>query len=394
MNILRGYSTKVALSGMAIGAIFAATACNSATSTPAAPTAAPSQSLTQAVNQVVESGFPGVQAVIDGPGGHRVLTAGVGDLQTGAPFAADAQVRIGSNTKTFVTTVILQLVAEGKVELDAPIERYLPDVVQGNGNDGNRITVRQLMQHTSGIPDYLGHGTVEGGMAAEGSQLDPTADAIRWRQYEPADLVRRAMTMPPNYEPGARAEYTNTNYIVLGMLIDKVTGQSPAAEITRRIIEPLGLRATYFPAPGDTGIRDPHPSGYHQIDGKRVDFTITDTSWAGAAGAMISTGADVNRFFIALLDGKLLPAAQLAEMQRTVPFDREPGAGYGLGLIHRPVPCGKEVWGHGGSIPGFEVRTGVAADGTAVTVTSNQLPTSRAAFDAVEKVFEIAICGG
>ncbi|MFQ6327567.1 serine hydrolase domain-containing protein [Nocardia sp. CWNU-33] len=393
MNIIRRNSTRVALSGIAVGAIFAATACSADTSTPATPTAAPSPALVRALDQVVASGYPGIQAVIDGPGGHRVLTAGVGDLQTGTPFAADAQVRIGSNTKTFVTTVLLQLVAEDKVQLDAPIEQYLPGVVQGNGNDGHRITVRQLMQHTSGIPDYLGHGTVDGGMASGGTQLDPTSEAIRWQRFEPAELVRRAMAMPPNYEPGARAEYTNTNYIVLGMLIEKVTGRSPAAEITRRIIEPLGLRATYFPAPGDTGIRDPHPAGYHSVEGKRVDFTNTETSWAGAAGAMISTGAEVNRFFSALLGGKLLPAAQLAEMQRTVPFDREPGAGYGLGLIHRPVPCGKEVWGHGGSIPGFEVRTGVAADGTAVVVSTNQLPTNQAEFDAVENVFKVAICG-
>ncbi|MEU0507515.1 serine hydrolase domain-containing protein [Nocardia sp. NPDC005998] len=388
MKVFRRHSGRCALSGIAVAAILASAAC--ATST----TATPSQELTAAMEQVVKSGFPGVQAVIDGPGGHRTLTAGVGDLRTGAPFADNAQVRIGSNTKTFVATVILQLAAEDKVELDAPVERYLPGVVQGSGNDGNRITVRQLLQHTSGVPDYLGHGSAEGGMETTGSQIDPTSDAARRRQFAPADLVRMAMTMPPNFEPGAKSVYTNTNYILLGMLIERVTGQPPAAEITRRIIEPLDLRATYFPADGDTGIHDPHPSGYHEIDGKRIDFTELNTSWAGTAGAMISTGSDLNRFFIALLSGKLLPAAQFAQMQQTVPFDRGPGEGYGLGLIHRPVPCGKEVWGHGGSIPGFEVRTGVAADGTAVVVSTNQLPAGQTAFDAVEKVFDIAICSG
>ncbi|MFQ6331620.1 serine hydrolase domain-containing protein [Nocardia sp. CWNU-33] len=391
MNMLRRYTTRVALSGMTVGAIFAATVYGSGTAAQAVPAAAPSPALTEAMDQVVKSGYAGVQVVIDGPGGHRTMTAGVGDLQTGTPFADDARVRIGSNTKTFVATVVLQLVAEGEVELDTPIEQYLPGLVQGNGNDGNRITVRQLLQHTSGIPDYLGR--VGGRKASGGAQLDPISEAIRWQHFEPADLVRRAMALPPIDERGARAEYTNTNYIILGMLIEKVTGQSPAAEINRRIIEPLGLRATYFPADGETGIRGPHPSGYHQTGGKHIDVTATDTSWSGAAGAMVSTASEVNQFFSALLAGKLLPAAQLAEMQRTVPFDREPDAGYGLGLIHRPVPCGKEVWGHGGSIPGFEVRTGVAADGTAVVVSANQLPTGREAFAAVEKVFDIAICG-
>ncbi|WP_433661287.1 serine hydrolase domain-containing protein [Nocardia sp. CA-128927] len=394
MNPFRRNSGKAALAAVAVGAVLAASACGGATSEGTSDTSAKTAppAVATAMDSVVRNGFPGVQVVIDGPGGHRTFTAGVGDRDTGAPFPDDGRVRIGSNTKTFVSTVIMQLVAEGKVELDAPIERYLPGVVQGNGNDGNRISVRQLLQHTSGIPDYLGHGSADGVQRDHSEQLNPDDEALRWQHFEMADLVRRAMTAPPNFEPGAKAVYTNTNYLVAGLLIERVTGNPAAAEIGRRIIEPLGLRDTYVPAARETSIRGSHPKGYHEVGGKSVDFTDLDPSWGGTAGDMVATPTDLNRFFTALLAGKLLAPAQLAEMQRTVPFDRMPGADYGLALIHRTTPCGKEVWGHGGSIPGFETRNGVTADGTAVTVTVNQLPTSEAGAEAVNSVLDAALC--
>ncbi|GAB4582383.1 serine hydrolase domain-containing protein [Nocardia sp. IFM 10818] len=392
--------SRAALAGLGIVAVLTASACgadSSDTASGGAPSstapAAADTALTRALDAVVRNGFPGVQVVFDGPGGHRVVTKGAGDLATGAPIADDARVRIGSNTKTFVATVVLQLVAEGKVELDAPVERYLPGVVRGNGNDGTRITVRQLLQHTSGLPEYLAGGSPELAAAPNTPQLEVLTDAVRWRTYTPEELVRVAMSMPPQYEPGAKSVYTNTNYILLGMLIEQVTGRSTADEISTRILEPLGLRDTYTPARGETGIRGPHPVGYQDIDGTRVDFTEEDPSWGGTAGDMISTGADLNRFFTALLTGKLLPAAQLEQMKRTVPFDREPGNSYGLGLIKHNVSCGKEVWGHGGSIPGFGTHTGVAADGTAVALTVNQLPTSEATAEVVSRAFDAAFCG-
>ncbi|MFI6997222.1 serine hydrolase domain-containing protein [Nocardia sp. NPDC050175] len=394
MNPFRRNSGRAAVAAAVVGAVLAASACGGETSAGKTddPAKTPPTAVATAMDNVVRKGFPGVQVVIDGPGGHRTFTAGVGDLTTRAPFPDDARVRIGSNTKTFVSTVVLQLVAEGKVELDAPIERYLPGVVQGNGNDGNRISVRQLLQHTSGIPDYLGHGTADGVKRDNAEQLNPDDEALRWQHFDAADLVRRAMTAPPNFEPGAKMVYTNTNYLVAGLLIERVTGNPAAAEIGRRIIEPLGLRDTYVPASRETTIRGSHPQGYHVVGGKQVDFTDLDPSWGGTAGDMVATATDLNRFFTALLAGKLLPPAQLAEMKRTVPFDRMPGADYGLALVHRTAPCGKEVWGHGGSIPGFETRNGVLADGTAVTVTVNQLPTTEEGADAVGGVLDAALC--
>ncbi|MFD6353043.1 serine hydrolase domain-containing protein [Nocardia tengchongensis] len=390
MSAMRRPRGRVLLAGVGVLVVLAAQACGTDPGSGEPARKEFYRTVTEALDGVVRSGFPGAQVVFDGPDGHHVLTAGAGDLSTGAPIPEDARVRIGSNTKTYVATVVLQLVGEGKVELDAPIERYLPGVVRGNGNDGNRVTVRQLLQHTSGLPEYLAGRDP----AAPGSgQLTADSDQLRRSHYEPADLVRIAMAMPPQFEPGARSVYTNTNYILLGMLIQQVTGRPAAAEIDSRILAPLGLRDTYFPDSRETGIRGPHPRGYHEIDGRREDFTDLDPSWADTAGAMIATPADLNRFFTALLAGKLLPAAQLVEMKKTVPWDRgEPGSGYGLGLIRHASSCGKEVWGHGGSIPGFGTHTGVAADGTAVVVTVNQLLADRDASEVVTKAFDSAFC--
>ncbi|MGM7648312.1 serine hydrolase domain-containing protein [Nocardia sp. JW2] len=394
MNRFRWNSGKAGLSVVVVGAVLAVAACGGGTSVVASDEVVtmPPPAVAAAMDAVVRQGFPGVQVVIDGPGGHRTFSAGVGDLGTGTPFPDDARVRIGSNTKTYVTTVIMQLVAEGKVDLDAAIERYLPGVVRGSGNDGNRITVRQVLQHTSGVPDYLGRGSGDGITAQNSEQLDPDEEALRWQHFEMTELVRRAMTTPPQFEPGAKSVYTNTNYLLAGLLIERVTGNPAADEIGRRILEPLGLRDTYVPASRETGIRGPHARGYHRVDGEPVDFTDFDPSWAATAGDMVATATDLNRFFIALLSGKLLPPAQLADMQRTVPFDRMPGADYGLALIHRTAPCGAQVWGHGGSIPGFETRNGVTAEGTAVTVTVNQLPTTDEEADAVNSVLDAALC--
>ncbi|SER29123.1 serine hydrolase domain-containing protein [Actinokineospora terrae] len=333
--------------------------------------------VTRALDQVVRTGVPGAQAVVSDRGRSWEVSRGAGDLRTGRPFPPRARVRIGSNTKTFVAVVVLGLVGEGRVELDAPVQRYLPGVVRGNGNDGTRITVRQLLQHTSGLADYL-------------AAIDPLSN--RWKHVEPAEVVRIAMGLAPHFAPGSRWEYSNTNYVLAGMLVERVTGRSVAAEVERRITGPLGLRSTYFPRDHETGIRGPHPRGYAEIDGKRVDYTRQDPSWGGAAGAMVSTGEELNTFFAALLGGRLLPAAQLAEMKRTVPADVAPGASYGLGLIRYGTTCGRDLWGHGGSIPGYRTRGGITTTGRAVTVTVNQLVDTHESTTALDQAVDTAAC--
>ncbi|MFI1916738.1 serine hydrolase domain-containing protein [Nocardia sp. NPDC020380] len=348
--------------------------------TPTANPVAPPAEVSDALTAAIRSGLPGTQAVITDSAGQHTVTAGAGDLATGAPYPEGAHIRIGSVTKAFVSTVVLQLVAEGAVDLDAPIDRYLPGVVQGNGNDGSRITVHELLQHTSGLPDFAPEDVTH----KLPQQLDQTSDGKAYRDFTPADLVRIAMTMPPQFEPGSEFRYTNTNYVLLDMLIEHVTGHTLAAEISSRILDRLAMRDTYFPLPGDTTLRDPHPLGYRKVDGNWVDVTGMDAAWAGAAGAMISTGADLNTFFTALLSGKLLPPAQLTQMKQTRPMS--PEMNYGLGLIRFQMPCGKEskdLWGHAGGIPGFSTVSFITPKGAAVTLSVNSEDPNPAFSDAI-----------
>ncbi|WP_433654567.1 serine hydrolase domain-containing protein [Nocardia sp. CA-128927] len=378
---------RTALLAVSVGVLCAVTSCGAGPKPEAQNLDVESgrAAVARALDAVVTAGVPGAQVVVTKQGRDWIATSGVGDLATGVRFPDDGYIRIGSNTKTFTATVLLQLVAESTVVLDAPVERYLPGVVRG-GNDGTQIAVRNLLQHSSGLPD-----TEQ--VLSQVPQDDLAA--MRWQQFDVADVLRPILALPSRFAPGTKAEYSNTNYLLIGMIIERITGRPVAEEITRRVIAPLGLTATYFPAPGETALRDPHPLGYMVVDHHRIEYTEFNPSWAGASGAMISTGAELNRFFIALLAGKLLPAAQLDEMKRnTMPFDRMPGAGYGLGLIHYPTSCGKDVWGHGGSISGFHTRNGVTAEGRAVTVVVNEIPDDGPTEDAVLAAFDTTVCSG
>jgi D-alanyl-D-alanine carboxypeptidase len=268
--------------------------------------------------------------------------------------------RIGSNTKTFTATVVLQLASEGELSLDDTVERHLPGVVEGNGNDGSVITVRDLLRHTSGIYDYNND-----------EDWDPFAtieifEERRFEHYEPEDLVAVAMRHPPDFPAGTQRSYSNTNYIIAGMIIEAVTGNSWGQEVTDRIIEPLGLDGTTVPS-GAT-MPDPHAKGYHQFEhGPLVDTTVLDPSAGGAGGAIISTPRDVTRFFMALLAGDLLTPEMLAEMQDTLP---EGDGRYGLGLGWSPLSCGGGYWRHGGAVPGYASWEGFSQDGARGVVLS------------------------
>lgn len=322
-------------------------------------------------------GLPAALASVGGRDGRtRTYTAGVGDLATGAEVPRDGQVRIGSNTKAFTAVVVLQLVGEGRIRLDEPVETYLPDRVRGDGIDGNRITVRHLLQQTSGLPNYTKH------------DLQP-------RYYEPGELLDIALRYKSEFEPGKGWAYSNTNYVLAGMIVEKVTRHSIAQEIDRRVIKRIGLRHTYFPAPHDATIREPHPKGYLQESAGAPlrDITELDPSWTWAAGQMISTNSDLNRFYGALLHGRLLPAPQLAQMRTTVPAPYfGPGARYGLGLVSKPLSCGGVYWGHGGSYPGYETRGGVTDKGRAANVAVTMQPADATVMTRVDEVVDTALC--
>ncbi|MFF4058435.1 serine hydrolase domain-containing protein [Streptomyces sp. NPDC001668] len=315
----------------------------------------------QAVRAAVQDGVPGVTLTAKDGRSTWSTTAGVGNLRTHAPRSADDRYRVGSITKTFVSTVLLQLEAEGRLSLDDTVEKWLPGVVHGNGHDGSRITVRQLLNHTSGIFNYTADETF-----GRTYFLKDGFFRHRYDTQTPRQLVAVAMGHKPDFAPGTSWNYSNTNYVVAGMVIQKVTGRSYGEEIRHRIIEPLHLRATSVPG---TRVTVPKPSSraYSKLaqtaTGPTYDVTELNPSLASSAGEMISDSADLDRFYAALLKGRLLPPRQLKEMKTTVTVEGIPNAGYGLGLIDRELSCGVHVWGHDGGIHGSSSVAVTTADG-------------------------------
>ena len=332
----------------------------------AAPSKGEAESLKARAQGLVEAGYPAaLAAVSDSKGESAGVAVGKGSLETGQAPPMDGEVRIGSNTKTFVAVVVMQLVQEGKVGLDEPIETYLPGLIKGEGIDGSKITVRQLLQHTSGLPDF-------------DETLVGTTDVFQYRHHyvTPRDVLDSALSKPAQFEPGAQWKYTNTNYLVLGMLVERVSQRPVGEQIDERIVKKLGLSHTYFPAPGEEKIRGTHPQGYDlSAEGKLEDITEMDPTWGWAAGAMVSTPSELNTFFQAVFDGRLLTQSSIDEMKKGVDTDKA-GVVYGLGLIGRSLSCGGTAWGHGGDIAGYHTRGGVGPDGTAVTVAVTALPTA------------------
>jgi D-alanyl-D-alanine carboxypeptidase len=329
---------------------------------------------------VSQEKFPAALASVSKNGRTTSLAAGSSRLGRQVPVPLDGQVRAGSNTKTFTAVVVLQLVAEGLVDLDAPIEKYLPGLVRGEGIDGTKITVRQLLQHTSGLPNYTAYIGLE------------NFAALQHKFFQPHDLLAAALAHPADFAPGTKWEYSNTNYLLAGLLIERVTGRPVQEQITGRVIEKAGLRHTYWPQPGDQTIREPHPQGYAgDATGAVIDATEMDPSWGGAAGQLISTPGDLAQVDRALLDGKLLPPAQLAEMRKTVDAPLMPGWRYGLGLFSVPLSCGGVYWGHGGDIHGYETRGGATEDGRSVGLAVTALPGTFGDADTAAKAVVAAV---
>lgn len=358
----------------------------------AGPPAAPNDTVQKELDALVsQTGFPGAIATVrDGHGDVRTYTAGASDLATDAPIDPidpASRVRIGSNTKMFTATVVLQLVAEGKVRLGARVEHYLPGLVRGHGNDGRAISVRELLQQTSGLPDY-DEIVLDGG-----GNLRSAAHTY----VEPRQLIDSALGERRHFRPGTKWEYSNTNYILLGLLAQRVTGRPIGELITQRIIEPLGLKDTYWPGQGEQVIRGTHPHGYlpDGPDGAWQELTDLDPSLGWSAGQLVSTPGDVGRFMQALLDGELLPAAQLEQMTTTVPardFEPDPGWRYGLGLASTRLDCGPVAWGHGGDIQGFETRNLATRDGRWAVVTVTGLPSTIDMVSDVDDTVADIIC--
>ncbi|GAA3134954.1 serine hydrolase [Streptosporangium carneum] len=358
----------------------ATAASGAAASGVSASDAAPTRSeygkarLQRDVDAIRAIGVNGVEArVIDADGRQLAATSGVADTRTRRPVPPNGYTRIASTTKTFVATVVLQLVAEGELSLDDTVEKHLPGLLQGNGNDGSKISIRNLLQHTSGISEegYPNFASVEDFLKH------------RYEPYTDEQIVAKAVRHKPYFAPGTEWRYSNTGYVLLSMIVKKVTGNPWHEEVDTRISKPLGLSRTLWSG-YSLGVPNPHAKGYMVIP-PHAPIDATRYFDGDAAGGLLSSTRDVNTFFRALLDGRLLPAEQLAQMRQTILVDAWqdlwPGARYGLGLTSRPLSCGGVYWSHGGDIYGYKTRSGVTADGgRSVVVSMNtQLGDERAA---------------
>ena len=363
----------------------------SASETDSSTESAEKARITATAQGLVDAGFPAALAAVTDPSGNTTgVAVGKGNLETGEAPPLDGEVRIGSISKTFTAVVIMQLVQEGKITLDEPVESYLPGLLKGEGIDGSKITVRQLLQHTSGLPEYTDQIGLE----------DPFAN--RDKYYSARDTLDLALSKPAAFEPGSQFKYTNTNYIVLSLLAEKVTHRPLAEQITKRIIEPLGLSHTYYPGPGEENIRGTHPHAYTRNNqGQLEDITRQDPSAAGGAGAMISTPSELTKFLQAAFNGTLLNQDSITEMKKTVEASDligVPGSGYGLGIFSMPLSCGGEAWGHNGGLPGYVTQNMVGPDGTTVTTAGTAWgpallsdPTDRAALQQKQKLMSDAV---
>ncbi|MCX2923073.1 serine hydrolase domain-containing protein [Streptomyces sp. NEAU-W12] len=271
--------------------------------------------------------------------------AGVRDLRTGAPALENARFRAGSTTKVVTAALVLQLVAEGRVELDAPLTRYLPGLLPASFTEPP--TVRHLLTYTSGL--------------RPGANLGSTTEEMyphRFRTLDAERVAATAVAKGPAFTPGKRQVYQNIDYTVLGLLVEKVTGDRYEHQADVRILRPLGMRHTGFPAGPDPRVHGPHHRAYTDIGGRTTDVTEWNMSDRWAVGNMISTTADLERFLVALFRGRVVPQPLLDQMF-VVP-DVE-GASYGMAL-QRFVHDGTEIWGKTGSRPGYHTVLAATRD--------------------------------
>jgi D-alanyl-D-alanine carboxypeptidase len=341
--------------------------------------------LRAALDRFVAAGAPGAVVLVrDGDRTVR-LARGLADRAHRAPMRVTDRFRVGSVTKTFVATVVLQLAGEGRLSLDDTVARWLPGLVP----NGQAITVRQLLSHTSGLFDYTEDRAV----------LAPYVRGHLTVARAPRTLVARGTAHPPLFAPGARWSYSNTGYILLGLIVEAAAGDSLEGQLQQRILGPLGLRRTTFDR--SPRIRGDHAHGYFAMGtGPARDVSVFSPTWAWAAGAMVSTADDLARFYRALLEGRLLRPDLLGAMKTTVAMG-PPGESYGLGLWRtrsmglsptNKLACGS-VWGHNGDFPGY-VTDAFASEDTrrqmVVLVNSDTL--RRPAQRALVRVGDIAAC--
>lgn len=330
------------------------------------------------LERVVAAGAPGVLLNVRDEATIRVDVRGVAARGPTRQVRADDRFRIGSVTKTFVATVVLQLVDEGRLSLDDTVEEWLPGLVPG----GRTITVRHLLSHRSGLFDYVEDPTV----FAPYNQ-DPA------HAWDPRRLVQIAVAHPAPFSPGQRFAYSSTNYLLLGLIVETATGAPLEQQLRERIFEPLGLRRTTFAPRFVSGhYIHGHRSPSHQgvITGPPVDTDLEAASWTWAAGAIVSSADDLRRFFALLLEGRLLPARLLREMGTVGPAG---SLRYGLGMAVFATPCG-DAWGHTGNVQGIVTVAWNRKDASRqIVLVVNTYPLTGDLEAAVHRLQIAAFCG-
>jgi len=305
------------------------------------------QTVLEAALESAETEFPGVLMYVSGPElGTWAGAAGLGDIETDIPIRPGDKFRAGSIMKTFVSVVALQLVEEGLFSLDDTLTTVLPESVTARFPNSGQITVRMLLNHTGGVPDFLTEA-VYGEIGANPTKI--------WTEDDWLDL---AAEQEPYFSPGEGWHYSNTDYILIGLLIEEATSRSWREEVRQRVIEPLKLDHTLLPEPGDLSIPGNHSRGYHPMNDALLDLTAVDPSMAGAAGgsALVTTAGDLVRFLDALLAGEFFETPETLDEMLTFVEAQHPSGlpyAYGLGVAKLTLPSGVEMIGHAGGTAGF-----------------------------------------
>ncbi|GAA2534598.1 serine hydrolase domain-containing protein [Streptomyces levis] len=312
---------------------------------PAASARSPHAALEAALAGLPDADATAALVRVGGTEGVWRGSSGVHDLRTGRPADPAARFRAGSVTKVFTAAVALQLAAEGRLDLDRTARSYLPELIPASYAG---VTVRQLLNHTHGIPapDFPG-STVEEWYAQ------------RLRVHDPRDMVRSATAKEPEFAPGKRQHYLNIGYTVTGLLIERVTGDTYEHQLAHRVLRPLGLRDTYSPGT-DPRITGPHNHGYQRMrldDGTTGlrDVSVWTSTDGWAAGDLVSTTKDLERFTRALFRGEVVRGPLLEEMftlPKVTDLVTGDAAAYSAGLSMK-VLGGREVWGKTGGRWGY-----------------------------------------
>jgi D-alanyl-D-alanine carboxypeptidase len=376
----RYLNSSVAVALCSAGVIAFTVACGD-TSTLAAktgPVPKEQAKIQRALSRLTATEAPGAIVLVRDGNRTLRLTSGYGNLDKKTPIRRTDRFRIGSVTKTFVATVVLQLAGEGRLGLGDTVERWLPRLVP----NGKHITVRELLNHTSGLFDVAS----DQGFNAR----------VLWKRTEawtPRTLVRIATSHKPLFAPGATWSYSNTGFILLGLIVEAASGKPIGTELDRRIFRPLQLHATSFVS--SPQISGAYAQGYFPLDGSRPrDASVFSQSSTWAAGAIVSTADDLATFYRALLRGRLLRPRLLRAMETTVPVAADPHTGgSGLGLFETGLSCGR-VWGHEGTAFGYKTIAYSSRDATRqIVVMVNDSPPSPVVANALERLVDTAYCG-